>query len=203
MKRRALDVSRLPSIAFAHRDPMWWAVMSLIAIEATMIGLLLISYLYVSDRTSPFPPAHFDNIVAYLAAGDALLWALSVIPQHRASNAAVRADVRGMRRNLVVASILVIWACVFQIWVFVKLPFAWDSHAYGSVVWGLYGLNFVHGLTAIIEDLLSVAILFKGPVEHKHRTDIELSSPMVYFVVISNFVIFGVVFLPILLGGGR
>lgn len=203
MKRRVLDVSRLPPIAFGHRDPMWWAVMMLVAIEATMIALLLVAYVYVSDRTTPFPPAHLPDLVAWLAAGDAVLWALSGIPQHRASKAALRGDVRGMRRNLVVASILVVWACVLQVWVFATLPFAWDSHAYGSVVWGLYGLNFVHGLTAFLEDSLSVAILFRGPVEHKHRTDIEMSSPMVYFVILSNVVIFSVVFLPILLGGGR
>lgn len=204
MKRRALDVSRLPPIAFAHRDPMWWAVMGVVAIEATMIALLLVAYVYVSDRTTPFPPAHMDDVIAYLAAGDALLWALSGIPQHMASRAAIRADVRGMRRNLVIATILVIWACVLQAWVFVQLPFAWDAHAFGSVVWGLYGLNFVHGLTAILEDGLSLAILYRAPViEHKHRTDIELSSPLVYFVIVANFVIFAVVFLPILLGGGR
>lgn len=204
MKRRAIDVSRLPPIAFAHRDPMWWAVMCVVAIEATMIALLLVSYVYVSDRTSPFPPAHLPNAVAYLAGADALLWAASVIPQHLASRAAIRGDLGGMRRNLVIATILVVWACVFQAWVFFELPFAWDAHAYGSVVWGIYGLNFVHGLTAILEDSLSLAVLFKAPVvEHKHRTDIELSSPLVYFVVISNFVIFAIVFAPILFGGGR
>lgn len=203
MKRRALDVSRLPPIAFGQRDPMWWSVMLLVAIEATMIALLLVAYVDVSDRTDPFPPAHLPNIVAYLAAADAVLWALSGIPQHRASAAAVRGDLKGMRRNLVVASLFVVWACVCQIWVFVELPFAWDSHAYGSVVWGLYGVNFIHGLTAMIEDGLSLAILFKGPVEHKHRTDIEMSSPMVYFVIVANFAIFAIVFLPILLGGGR
>lgn len=203
MKRRALDVSRLPPIAFAHRDPMWWAVMALVAIEGTMIALLVVSYIYVSDRTTPFPPAHLPRIVAYLAAADAVLWALSGIPQHLASKAAIRADVRGMRINLVIATVLVVAACVCQVWVFRELPFAWDSHAYGSVVWGLYGLNFVHGITAILEDGLSLAILFIGPVEHKHRTDIELSSPMVYFVIVANFVIFAIVFLPILLGGGR
>jgi cytochrome c oxidase subunit 3 len=201
--RPALDVSELPTTAFGPRDPLWWAVVMLIAIESTMLVLLAIAYFYVRDRTAPFPPARLGRDVAWIAALDVALWIASAWPQRRATKAALRADVRGMRRNLIAACALAACALAVRIWVFHRLPFAWDDHAYGSVVWGLLGLQWVHGLTGLGEDLVFVVLLFVGPVEHKHRVDVEVSSLLVYFVVAGALLVWAVVFLEIAIGGGR
>jgi cytochrome c oxidase subunit III len=201
--RPALDVSKLPAMAFGSRDPLWWAVVLLIAIEGTMLALLAIAYFYVRDRTDPFPPARIGRDVAWIAALEVLLWIASAWPQRRATKAAWHADVGGMRRNLIAATVLAAGAAAVKVWLFRRLPFAWDSHAYGSVVWGLLGVHWVHGLTAVGEDLTFIAILFVGPVEQKHRVDIEVSSLLVYFVVAGALASWAVVFLEVMLGGPR
>lgn len=203
MKRRVLDVTALPNLAFGSRDPLWWAVMLAIAIEATMLVLLVIAYFYVSDRTTPFPPAHIPAYVAWIATVDLACWMVACIPQHRASKAAIRGELRPMRRNLIAATLLAIAGIALRIWLMSELPFRWDDHAYGSVVWGLLGLNLFHGLTAIGEDGVYVVLLFLGPVEDKHRVDVEVSSPLAYFVAVGAIVVWAVVFLEILVGGGR
>lgn len=203
MKRRVLDVSGLPHIGFGPRDPLWWSIMLLIAIEGTMLVLLSIAYFYIRERTTPFPPAHVARDVAWIMTLEVVLWCFSAWPQRRASKAAVRADVGAMRRNLIVATLIAAVACVVRLWVFDRLPFRWDEHAYGSVVWGLLGVQWLHGLTAVLEDGLYIILLFKGPVEDKHRVDVEVSAPLVYFVVAGAILVWAVIFLEVLLGGGR
>ena len=201
--RPVIDVSELPATAFGPRDPLWWGAMLLIAIEGTMLVLLAIAYFYVRDRTDPFPPARIGRDVAWIATLEVALWIASLAPQHRATVAARRGDLRGMRRGLIAAVVLAAAACAVRLWLFDRLPFAWDAHAYGSVVWGLLGVQWVHGLTALGEDLTFVVLLFVGPVEDKHRVDVEVSSLLVYFVVAGAVLIWAVVFLEIALGGSR
>jgi cytochrome c oxidase subunit 3 len=201
MKRRVLDVSSLGSTCFGPRDPLWWGVMLLIAIEGTMLVLLAIAYFYISDRTLPFPPTHMSERVAWIATADMACWLIACIPQHLASRAAIRADLRGMRLHLLLGTVFALLGLACRFWLFGELPFRWDSHAYGSVVWGLLVTHFLHALTGMGEDALYVVLTFIGPIEDKHRVDIEVSSPMVYFVAAGSVLVWAIVFLEILVAG--
>jgi heme/copper-type cytochrome/quinol oxidase subunit 3 len=203
VKRRVIDVSRLPTMAFGAKDPLWWSVMCLIAIEGTMLVLLALSYLYVSDRTHPFPPTHYTKLVAILSTVEVVLWILAGIPQQLSSRAAVRGDLKRMRLYLVLATLIGIVATVLRIWVFKELPFRWNDHAYGSVVWGMLGVQFTHCATGVLEDAIFCVILFVGPVEEKHRTDINVTTPLMWFVTAGALLCWAIIFLPVLLGGGR
>lgn len=203
MKRRVIDVSRLPHVAFGPRDPTWWGVLGIVAIEGTMLALLAVSYIYVYHRTQPFPPAHIGTGVAWVMTLEVVIWIVSLVPQHLCSRACVDGDLPRMRRTLVLATIGAAWACVVRLWVFAWLPFRWDDHAYGSMVWALLGVQWLHGVTSFFEDLIYVGILFRGPVEEKHRVDIEVTSPMMDFVAAGATLVWALVFVPVLIGGGR
>jgi cytochrome c oxidase subunit 3 len=203
VKRRVLDVSGLPTMAFGSRDSLWWGVLLAIAIEATMLVLLVIAYFYIADRTTPFPPAHISRSLAWLATADLACWLLACLPQYLSSKAAVRGDLRAMRRLLLVATAITLVGVGLRFWVFRQLPFAWDSHAYGSAVWSLLGLQLFHGITAMGEDAVYCVLLFVGPVEDKHRVDIEVSSPLAYFTAAGALLVWAVVFAQFLFGGAR
>ena len=51
-----LDVSQLPSVAFGSRDSLWWGVMGLILIEVTILGIGMVSYLYLRTLAPVWPP---------------------------------------------------------------------------------------------------------------------------------------------------
>jgi heme/copper-type cytochrome/quinol oxidase subunit 3 len=201
--RRVLDVSRLPSVAFGPRDPTWWGVVSLVAIEGKMLVLLAVSYIFVFHRTAPFPPTHVGTGVAWLATVEVVLWVGAVIAQHMCSKACVEADLPRMRRTLIVANLFALWACVLRLWIFAWLPFRWDDHAYGSVVWALLGVQWLHGITSVLEDAIYVVLFYRGPIEERHRVDIEVTSPLMDFVLAGTLLIWALVFAPILFGGGR
>lgn len=198
MKRRVLDVSGLPAHAFGPRDPLWWAVILLIAIEGTMLVLLAVSYFYIRDRTTPFPPVIVPHRIAWIAAFEVVLWIASALPTYTSGRAAIAGDLPRMRRHLIVATALGLLAVTLRWYEFHLLPFRWDSHAYGSSVWALLGLQWVHGLTGIGENLLYIVLLFTGPVEDKHRVDIEVSTPLWYFVIAGAVLAWLVVFLEVL-----
>jgi heme/copper-type cytochrome/quinol oxidase subunit 3 len=203
MKRRVVDVPRLPTLAFGAKDPLWWSVVCIIAIEGTMLVLLALSYLYVRDRTHPFPPTHYTGFVAILATIEVGLWLLASIPQHLSSKAAICGDLKRMRLHLVLATLIAVVASGLRIWVFHELPFRWNDHAYGSVVWGMLAVQFTHCVTGALEDLVFCVLLFVGPVEEKHRTDINITTPLMYFVTTGAVLCWAIIFLPVLLGGGR
>jgi heme/copper-type cytochrome/quinol oxidase subunit 3 len=198
MKQRVLDVAELPTHAFGHRDPLWWSVVLLTAIEGTMLVLLTVSYFYVRSRTEPFPPVAVPRGIAWIATAELGVWLISVAPTYRAGQAAIAGDLPGMRRGLLLATGLGALACALRWYEIHLLPMRWDSHAYGSVVWALLGLQWVHGLTGVGENALYIALLWIGPVEDKHRVDIEVSTPLWYFVVAGAALAWAAVFLEVL-----
>jgi cytochrome c oxidase subunit 3 len=198
MKRRVLDVGELPSHAFGPRDPLWWALALLIAIEGTMLVLLAVSYFYVRSRTSPFPPVGVPKSIAWIATLELAIWLVSILPAYRSGRAAIAGSIGGMRRTLIAATVLGVIAAVLRWYEVHALPFRWDSHAYGSVVWALLGLQWIHGLTGIGENVLYIVLLYRGPIEDKHRVDIEVSTLLWYFVVAGAALAWAVVFLEVL-----
>jgi cytochrome c oxidase subunit III len=199
MKRKTLDVSGLPTIAFGHRDPLWWAVMLSIAIEGSMLVLMTISYFYVQDRVAPWPlelPARTLPIVATV---EIALWLVSCWPMHVASKAAIKGDLRGMKVGMVASTAIGLAAAALRGIEFAMLPFKWDANAYASCVWGLLVIQSTHQLTGLFENSFFVALLYRGPIEDKRRSDIEVGAPLWYFVAAGALLVWAVVFLQILI----
>jgi cytochrome c oxidase subunit 3 len=183
--RRTIDVSRLPEFAFGHRDPLWWGVMGLIAIEGTMLALVAASWFYVRGNFAAWPPAGAGSRVQVLAGLEALALAASAWPTHLLNVAAERGDLRGMRRFLAIVIALGVAYLVLRWRVFASLPFRWDLDAHASMLWGALVLNTTHGLSGVLENVTMLVLLFTGPVEKKHLVDVHASGVLWYFVVFS------------------
>ncbi len=76
-----------------------------------------------------------------------------------------------------------------------RLQFRWDTHAYGSAVWGILGLNTFHQVTALAENLVMLALLLIGPVEQKHRHDLELGGYFWYWLIAVTVPLYAIVYL--------
>lgn len=102
---------------------------------------------------------------------------------HLMNGAAYRGQLVRMRRCMVVATALSVAAVATRVWEFRALPFRWDTDAYGSAVWGLLTLHTTHLGLGVIENLMFVVLLYRGPVEKKHLVDVEVNGMYWYFVV--------------------
>jgi cytochrome c oxidase subunit III len=181
--RRTIDASALPEFAFGHRDPLWWGAISLLAIEGTMVALLLATYFYVRGNFTAWPPTGVGVRVQTYAALEAAILAASVLPTHRLNLAALRGDLRGMQRWLVVLLVAGVAYLALRWAVFASIPFRWDLNAYTSTFWAFLVLNAIHGISGVLENAVMLVLLLRGPVEKKHLVDVHTGGYLWYFVV--------------------
>ena len=52
------SVANLPTTTFGHRSLVWWGTLSFIVIEGSTLFVCLVSYLYVRQNFSTWPPEH-------------------------------------------------------------------------------------------------------------------------------------------------
>jgi cytochrome c oxidase subunit I+III len=181
---RSVDVSGLPSHAFGHRSPLWWGVLLLVAIESTSMGLMLVSYFYLRGNYAEWPPIPIGWPALRLASAQAIVLGASYLPAVLSVRAARRGELRPTRGWLVVATLLGAAVLVLRAFEIPRIPFRWDSNAYGSLFWMTYGLHITHLLTGVLENAMMIALFWKGPVEEKHFGDVEASALLWYFTVL-------------------
>lgn len=184
-KRPTLDVSDLPTVAFGARASIWWGAMGIMMIEGTMFAIMAASYFYLRGNAAEWPPTGaFHPGLALTTANLAILLA-SMIPMHYAAKAAHKEDLPGIKRGLIVATVLIVAVLGVRAVILSRLTYRWDSHAYGSLIWTTAGLHTLHVITGIVENLLFIVLLIKGPVEDKHLVDVRVNTLYWYFVVLS------------------
>jgi len=181
-KPPTIDVSGLPTFGFGPRDALWWGVVGLIAIESTVFALTMVTYFYLRGGAVEWPPPGVQMPHLLGTVNLAVLLA-SVYPMHRANRAALEGTLRPMRTWLFVATVLGLVSLTLRAFEFPGMTFRWNHHAYGSIVWTIFGLHTLHLLTSCGENLLFLVLLYRGPVEEKHRLDLRLNGLYWFFVV--------------------
>lgn len=178
-----IDVSALPRMAFGSRDPMWWGLALLIAIESTMFALLVVTYFYLRGGESTWPPPGALQPPLALSIGTIVAMLISAIPTYVAYRAARHGRLRPMQLGMIVATIFGLIASALRGFEFATFRFLWNSHAYGSIVWTIYGMHSFHLFSGTLEDIVMTALLLIGPVEEKHLVDVRLGAAYWWFVV--------------------
>lgn len=190
-----IDVSALPQHALGARSPLWWGGVLADAIEATMMGLVLVSFLYVRGNFEVWPPVAMGSRVFYLALVQALfLWA-SFFPMWLCNQAARNERLRWARFLLVVTTVMGAAVLVLRGFELFSLPFRWDANAHASLFWMALGLHTFHILTSVVENSVLSVLLFVGPVEKKHFEDVQVSAILWFFVVLEWVAGFAVLYL--------
>jgi cytochrome c oxidase subunit 3 len=179
-----IDVSALPQHAFGHRAPLWWGVLLLVAIEATAMGLLLVSALYLRGDVDVWPPATVGRSAVRLALLEAALLGASYLPMVASVRAARRQSLGGTRAWLLAATALGALMLVVRAFEMPRVAFRWDSHAFGSMFWMVLGVHVTHVLTGVLENAMMIGLFFRGPVEKKHYGDVEAAALLWYFSIL-------------------
>jgi len=183
--RRLIDVSALPNFAFGPRDPIWWGLWLLIAIEGTMFALLASTYFYLRGNATEWPPTGAANAPLWLTIATVVALLLSVIPTWWAFRAALEFRLRPIQLGFLLGTILSVVACVFRGLELAKVGYNWNSHAYGSIVWAIYFMHTFHLVAGTLENAVMTLLLYKGPIEKKLMPDLRLSVIYWWFVVVS------------------
>jgi cytochrome c oxidase subunit 3 len=195
---RALDVSALPTHAFGHRAPLWWALLLLVVIESTGMGLLLVSYFYLrGNQTHDWPLSFVGRPALHWAAAQLGLLVASYGPMVLSVRAARRERLGPTRAWLAIATALGAAMLVARAFEIARIPIRWDAHAFGSLFWMIFGVHVSHVLTGVLESAMMLALFFFRPrqVEEKHFGDVEASALLWYLSVLEWIPCFGILYL--------
>jgi cytochrome c oxidase subunit 3 len=145
-----VDVSDFSRFNPGRRAPVWWGIIGLILIEASVIAGFIATYFYLRLMSDQWPPPGVSppelfwptlSLVLLLISCVAMWWSGKAISSNK--NAQFVACV--FTAVTLATLVLVIRWQQFQ-----ELDFRWDDHAYGSVVWTLSGFHFVHVVSAVV-----------------------------------------------------
>jgi heme/copper-type cytochrome/quinol oxidase subunit 3 len=181
--RRFVDVSPLPTFAFGHRDPIWWGIWMLIAIEGTMFALLASSYFYLRGNFSQWPPPGAEDPPSWIMASTVIVLLLSAVPAYWAYRAALFGKLRTIQIGMLLCTLLNLAAIGTRAGELLTIGYNWNSHAYGSVVWAIYFMHTLHLVAGAGENIVLTSLLFVGPVEKKLMPDVRASAIYWWFVV--------------------
>jgi cytochrome c oxidase subunit III len=185
MKRRkaAIDVRRLPEFAFGNRGLMWWGVVGFLAIETTMLVICFVSYFYLRDRVTDWPPPPVELPDLLIPTINLAVMLLSIVPMYLTSRAAKRLDTRRTLLWLIVSILVGIACLVLRGFEYTALNVSWDTNAYGSVVWTIIVIHTFHFVTEVAETIVITTIMAKGHREPKYFVDAVDNALYWYFIV--------------------
>jgi cytochrome c oxidase subunit 3 len=193
--RPVADVRALPRTVFGHRALMWWGTLGFIIIEGSTLAIAAVSYFYLRRNYATWPPEHVwrpDLLIPTIQAG---LMLLSNIPMRWVDQASTRMDLHGVRRGLVICSILIVIMCVLRLFEFRALNVRWDTTAYGSAAWATLT---THGTLLILEMAETIAItvlVFGKQVEERDLSGVSDNALYWYFLTGAWIPLYVIVFL--------
>jgi len=191
---RFLDVSGLPSYKFSHHSLMWWGVMSMIAIEATVFAMAVATYFYLWSQNGDWPlgvppPDLFWGTL------NLVILIISIWPNHWTKKAGEDGDERRIRVGLALCALFGVVLTVVRAFEFTTLNVAWDTNAYGSAVWMLLGLHTAHLITDVYDTFVLAALFWsRRPLEGKRHVDVSENGLYWYFVVYTWIPIYAVIY---------
>jgi heme/copper-type cytochrome/quinol oxidase subunit 3 len=179
-----LDLSGLPTVGFGPTMTMWWGSLGFILIESTGFALACGVYLYLAVSNEQWPIG---------GPPPGLLWSglltltllLSLWPNHIAKRNGREQNLRKVRRDLVIMSVIGIVPLILRAFEFTTLYVRWDQNAYGSIVWVILGLHTTHLLTDVVDTIVLTALMFTRHGHGKRFSDVEDNAVYWDFVVVS------------------
>jgi cytochrome c oxidase subunit 3 len=182
-ERAAIDVSKLPGFAFGSRAVTWWGVWGFLAVEGTMLALCFVTYFYLRERVTDWPPPPTALPDLLIPTINLFIILLSVLPMYLLSRAARRLDVRSVIFWHVVCDLVGITFVTLRFFEFNSLNVYWDTNAYGSIVWTIIVIHTFHLLSEVIETIVVTVMLSMGHREPKYLVDATDNALYWYFIV--------------------
>lgn len=193
--RTSIDVSKLPTVAFGQRDPMWWGTLGFVVAEGMLLAVSVGSYFYVRQNFPAWPPQGTPPPGLLVPTANMLLLLASLAPARWMDRAAKRLDLQALRRALVVASIISLIILAVRAFEFGALNTRWDSNAYGSVIWVIIGFHSTLLVIDALETICLTVLAHRGPWEEKHFTDVSDGAFYWYYIVLVWLPLYALIFL--------
>jgi cytochrome c oxidase subunit III len=179
-----LDASKLPSHAFEHRSPLWWGIIGLIVIEATVFASLVASFFYLRSNFPQWPPDGTRSPELLKPTLATLVLLASAIPMYWADSSLKQGRTFPLKVGPLISIALALVFLAMKVVEYRDIGFRWDTHAYGSVVWTIVGFHSAHVLALVLKTAVVTTLAWRNYFNRKRRIGVTVNGLYWYFVVI-------------------
>lgn len=191
----AIDVSLRPTWAMGHRSVMFWGVLGFMLVEGSTLAIFVFSFFYIRRNYDQWPPPRFDPPSLLVGTVSLAVLLASMIPMWFIDRASRRENLPTLRVWKVVGLLLGIVVIVLRAVELNNLHVRWDDNAYGSAVWGLIATHGTLLAVDVVEAFVETALVFIGPFERRHFSDMSDSAIYWYFSVLTWIPLYVLVYL--------
>lgn len=181
----AIDLYHLSRFNPDQRAPLWWGILGLIAVEATVTGSFIVSYLYLAMRAEVWPPPGMQPPPLLIPTVNLGLLLLSAGTMWWAGRGIRRGNQKVLTIGVSVSVALAAAVLVLRAFEFMAYDFSWRDHAYGSIVWTISGFHFVHVLSIVTGSAVVAILAGRGYFTKERQIGVVVDTMYWYFVCIA------------------
>lgn len=181
--RAESNVAALPTVTFGHRSLMWWGTLGFMVIEGWTLALLVVSYFYLRQNYETWPPLRTPHPSLLVPTINLLIMFVSLVPMYLAAAAAKKLEEDGVKRWLVISSIISLPIAVLRWWELWALNVRWDTNAYGSAAWVIVGFHTSLLLLDVADTWGLTLFYFLKPMPLKAFSDTTDNTFYWYFTI--------------------
>jgi cytochrome c oxidase subunit III len=178
-----IDVSALPNLVQGSRAPMWWGMVLLLVIESAVFGTIITSYFYLRMGQPEWPPAGISPPELGLATLNTFVLLASSIPMYMADHASTTGDQRKLRLGMIGAISLGLLFLLLKYLEYRDVPYRWDEHAYGSIVWLTIGFHSAHVASVVLKTIYMFYLALRGYFNTRRNLGVQVNGLYWHFVV--------------------
>lgn len=192
-QRVVLNVRRLPAYAHGHRSPIWWGTLGFVAVEGMGFAIVIGACFYLVFVNGAWPLSAPPGDLLWPTLHTIVILA-SIVPNHWAKKNGERENLKGVRRDLVIMTLITLVLLGLRVMELGTLHVKWDQNAYGSIVWLLLGLHTLHLLTDGVDTLVLTVLMFTRHGHGKRFSDVGDNAFYWYFVIASWLPIYAAIY---------
>ena len=181
-RQSLVDVSRLPTVVFGHRNLLWWGTVGFAVIEGFTLLLMVASWFYLRTNEFDWPPGRTPDPDLLVPTINTVLLLLVMVPMRMVDKAAKRRDRGAVVRGLLIALAMTVVVAVLRWWELLALNVRYDAHAYASAAWGVVVLHATLVVVDVFETGTLAWLFLSGRAKQKHYPDASDAADYQYFL---------------------
>jgi cytochrome c oxidase subunit III len=178
-----IDVGHLPNLVSGSRAPLWWAMVLLLVIESAVFGTLISTYFFLKMLSPVWPPPGIDPPKLLLPTINTVILLASSIPIFIADRGITKGSRTRLLWGMSIGGAMAIVFLVLKVVEYADVPYRWDDHAYGSIVWLIVGFHSSHVASVVLKALVVVTLGFRGFFNEKRHLGVQINGLYWHFVV--------------------